>query len=167
VADDGAVEHDRHIFAGLVDPRWPVTIRSRIGINLNLVVDQVNDPIDRDAVGATRFVRTPVSTSFSYWSIEMGPSGPAVGCTDRVIVDMVIYSLEPVVLTRGRMMRHWCRTPPLAFIRYLCTLISLLKQVSKGDVCKVEASPADGKSIAGGDRKRRRGFLSPSHFPRR
>jgi hypothetical protein len=34
VADDGAVEHDRYLFAGLGDPRWAVTIRGRIGIKI-------------------------------------------------------------------------------------------------------------------------------------
>src|SRR5205807_978728 len=53
---------DRDLLSGLVDPAGPISSRARARIHLDLAVDQVDDPVDRDATpGIGRPLLTPVA----------------------------------------------------------------------------------------------------------
>ena len=57
-ADPGAGDHNRDLLAGLVNSNRPVPTRARTRIDLDLAIDQVDDPVNRDASApeAARFL---------------------------------------------------------------------------------------------------------------
>src|SRR5579883_1495660 len=48
LADRLAIDHNRHLLAGPVVGTRGVSGRTRVGVDLDLAVDQVDDPVDRD-----------------------------------------------------------------------------------------------------------------------
>src|SRR5947208_15915826 len=54
LAELSAVDHQGDLLAGLEDPARLVTGRTGSGVNLDLAIDQVDDPIHRDAAAGIR-----------------------------------------------------------------------------------------------------------------